>query len=50
VTFLGHVISDEGIFVDPKKVEAMLKWERPTNVTEIHSFLGLTGYYKRFIE
>ena len=50
MTFLGHVISDEGIFVDPKKVEAMLKWERPTNVTEIHSFLGLTGYYKRFIE
>jgi hypothetical protein len=33
VVFLGHVISAKGIFIDPKKVEAMLKWERPTNVT-----------------
>jgi hypothetical protein len=36
--------------VDPRKVEAMLKWERSTNVTEIQSFFGLTGYYQRFIE
>ena len=36
--------------MDPRKVEAMLKWERPTNVTEIRSFLGLAGYYRRFIE
>jgi hypothetical protein len=50
VVFLGHVISDKGISVDPKKIEAVLKWERPTNVTEIHNFLGLAGYYKRFIE
>jgi hypothetical protein len=50
VVFLGHVISAEGIFVDPRKVEAVLKWERPTNVTEIRSFLGLVGYYRRFIE
>jgi hypothetical protein len=50
VVFLGHVISAEGIFVDPRKVEAVLKWERPTNVTEIQSFLGLAGYYRRFIE
>jgi hypothetical protein len=49
VFFLGHVISPEGIFMDPKKVEAVLKWERPTNVTETHNFLGLEGYYKRFI-
>ena len=42
---LGHVISAEGILVDPIKVEAVLKWERPTNVTEIRSFLGLAGYY-----
>jgi hypothetical protein len=50
VVFLGHVISAEGIFVDPRKVEAVLILERPTNVTEIQSFLGLAGYYRRFIE
>jgi hypothetical protein len=47
---LGHVILAEGIFVDSRKVEAVLKWERPTNMTEIWSFLGLAGYYRRFIE
>jgi hypothetical protein len=50
VTFLGHVISADGILVDPQKVEAVLKWERPTNVTEIYSFLGLVGYYMKFIK
>jgi hypothetical protein len=43
VIFLGHVISAGGICVDPGKVEAVLKWEKPTTVTEIRSFLGLAG-------
>ena len=50
VGFLGHVISGEGIAVDPAKVETMTKWEAPTTVGEIRSFLGLAGYYWRFIE
>uniref|UniRef100_A0A2N9FHE6 CCHC-type domain-containing protein n=1 Tax=Fagus sylvatica TaxID=28930 RepID=A0A2N9FHE6_FAGSY len=50
VAFLGHVISKDGILVDPKKVEAIVDWERPKDVREIRSFLGLTGYYRRFIE
>uniref|UniRef100_A0A2N9III7 Reverse transcriptase n=1 Tax=Fagus sylvatica TaxID=28930 RepID=A0A2N9III7_FAGSY len=50
VAFLGHVISKDGILVDPKKVEAIVDWERPKDVREIRSFLGLAGYYRRFIE
>ena len=48
--FLGHVISKAGISVDPSKVEAVVDWARPTNVSEIRSFLGLAGYYRRFVE
>ncbi|KAI4365341.1 hypothetical protein MLD38_021334 [Melastoma candidum] len=50
VSFLGHVVSAEGIAVDPAKAEAVLNWPRPTKVTEMKSFLGLAGYYRRFIE
>ena len=44
------MISAQGISVDPSKVEVMLKWERPKSVIEIKSYVGLAGYYKRFIE
>ena len=50
VGFLGHVISGEGIAVDPTKVVIMTNWEAPTTIGEIQSFLGLAGYYRRFIE
>ncbi|XP_058767821.1 uncharacterized protein LOC131641531 [Vicia villosa] len=49
VKFLGHVISGGGAAVDPSKVEAVINWERPKNATEVRSFLGLAGYYRRFI-
>ena len=48
--FLGHVVLASGVSVDPEKVEAVISWERPKSVFEIRSFLGLVGYYKRFIE
>jgi hypothetical protein len=50
IHYLGHVISGEGIVVDPAKVEAIMEWPAPTNVPEVHSFMGLAGYYRRFIE
>ena len=50
VVFLGHVVSKEGIMVDPAKIEAVVEWLQPKNVTEIRSFLGLAGYYRRFVE
>ena len=48
--FLGHVVSASGVSVDPEKVETVMSWERPKSVFEIHSFLGLTGCYRRFVE
>jgi hypothetical protein len=49
VSFLGHVISSEGIAVDPSKVRDILEWEPPKSVHQVRSFLGLAGYYRRFI-
>ena len=50
VGFLGHVILGKGIAVDPTKVQSVTEWLAPTSVGEIRSFLGLVGYYRRFIE
>jgi hypothetical protein len=49
VSFLGHVISPEGIAVDPDKVREVFNWKPPTFVSEVRSFLGLAGYYRQFI-
>ena len=44
------MINKHGIFVDPGKVCTIVEWERPTNVKEVRSFLGMAGYYRRFVE
>ena len=50
VSFLGHIISKNGITIDSTKIEAVIEWKRPECPTEIRSFLGLVGYYRRFIK
>ena len=50
VSFLGHIVSVEGIRVDPAKIEAVVNGKPPRSVTEVRSFLGIAGYYRRFVK
>lgn len=50
VQFLGHVVNNEGIKVDPAKIESIMNWERPKSPTKVRSFMGLAGYYRRFVK
>lgn len=50
VQYLGHVITRDGVSTDPSKVSAICNWPRPTNVSELRSFLGFASYYRRFVE
>ena len=50
IHYLGHVVSKEGILVDPDKIKAIMEWHIPKNVTDIRSFMGIAGYYRKVIE
>ena len=50
VFFLGHIVTKDGVSIDTIKVEAVTKWERPTTITSVQSFLGLAGYYRWFVQ
>ena len=50
IHYLGHIIFEEGVTVDPEKIRAIMEWPTPKNVSKVISFMGLDGYYRRFIK
>ena len=50
IALLGHIVSKEGISVDLEKIKAIIEWSIPKNVTEVQSFMGLAGYYRKYME
>ena len=50
MSYLGHVVSDEGIHTDPAKIEAVKSWSVPKSIKDVRRFLGFTGYYRKFIQ
>ena len=50
VRYLGHIISQDGVLVDQEEISAMVQWPKPNNLRAMRGFLGLTGYYRKFIQ
>ena len=50
IGFLGHTVSDEGVSIDQEKIKCIREWPQPKNATEVRNFLGLAGYYRKYVK